>query len=332
MKRNLWAVLLMALLLSACGGSSGPTYTLGDLEIPALPTEEEPKMDVYGVGDAYVRTYTQFTEVETILPDYVTMLIEEYGFQTVTKALMTCPAPTEYGPEGDIYLGIPLGKGEDEDEEEKKEKDEKDGDDGETKEEKTILLEIVWSPEDCVVVSSIIPGPITETVNTVQVDAAQQYLEGMSPSDLGLSGASMAEYEVFAEDGGALVDGQRCLRFNVYQGSKVEDGSVFMGTYFISMDGKHLYQLDLDTNQVAKLADPELPTEEEDGEAAESSEASQEDAEKDDKDKKDKKEEKKDKKDKKEDKDEKEEKDDKEEDRDKDDEDDAASRMGVHEE
>lgn len=289
MKRKALLVLLAMLFLSACGGSSEPTYTLGeDLEVPALPTEEEPKMDVYGVGDAYVRTYTEFTNVETILPDYVTMLIDEYGLQPVTKALMTCPAPMEYGPEGDIYLGTPTGE----------------------EGEKTILLEIVWSPEDCVVVSSIIPGPITDVENTVQVDTAQQYLEGLSPSDLGLSGASMADYEVFAEDGGALVDGKQCLRFQVYQGSSAaENGNEFMGTYFISMDGQHLYQLDLDTNQVTKLADPNLSTGEEESETPESGEASQEDAEEEDK---------------KEDK-----KDDKAE---KDDADKAASRMGAREE
>lgn len=304
MKRKLFgtALLLTVLLLSACGGGGGATYTLGDLEIPALPTEEEPKMDVYGVGDAYVRTYTQFTEVETILPDYVNQIIEEYGFQMVTKALMTCPVPTEYGPEGDIYLGIPTGE----------------------EGEKTILLEIVWSPENCVVVSSIIPGPITDVENTVQVDTAQQYLEGMSPSDLGLSGASMDAYEVFAEDGGALVDGRQCLRFNVYQGSSAENGNVFMGTYFISMDGQHLYQLDLETNQVTKLADPNLSTGEEgeDGEASESGEGSQEDAEEEKEDKKEDK-----KKEKKDDKDDK--KDDKDE---KDDADESESRMGAREE
>lgn len=299
------AALLAALLLSACGGgSSGPTYTLGDLEIPALPTEEEPKVDVYGVGDAYVRTYTEFTNVETILPDYVTMLTEEYGLQTVTKALMTCPAPMEYGPEGDIYLGAPTGE----------------------EGEKTLLLEILWNPEECSVVSSIIPGTITDTVNTVQVDTAQQYIEGLSPGDLGLSGASMDAYEVFAGDGGALVDGKQCMRFSVYQASGTENGSVYMGTYLISMDGQHLYQLDLDTNRVTKLADPNLSTGEEEG--GEGTQADTEAEEQDDK--KDKNEDKE--ADKKAQKDAKDAKDEKEAKAEQDDAGDAVSRMGAREE
>lgn len=243
MKRRTIAAffLVLCLVLAGCGGKSDATYALGDMEIPALPTDEEPKMDMYGNRDAFVRTYTEFTSVETILPDYVEQLINEYDFQMVTKALKTCEPPAEYGTEGDIYLGYPTGE----------------------EGEKTILLEIVWDPESCEVVSSIIPGPITEgrtSSNTVSYEAARDYMRSVDPGVLGLSGTSMSAYEVFAADGSILVNGQQCMCFNIYEGKDdASSGNQFQGVYLMSVDGQHLYRLDLDTNQVEAIDAPNLP-------------------------------------------------------------------------
>ena len=70
-----------------------------------------------------------------------------------------------------------------------------------------------------------------------------------TPALLGLSGASMEEYEVYAEEGLVLVDSSPCLQLNVYSSTPRQ----YRGCYLMTVDGAHLYQLDRDVSQVTEL-------------------------------------------------------------------------------
>ncbi len=212
------AILLTALLLflPACGGEAedAPRYVVAGEEFPALPTEEEPELEVYGTGDAVTRTYTQFTDTK----------------QVVTETLGPQNLPSEYGAGGEIYLGR-----------------------GAEEPNKTILFELVWTPESCIVISSLIPASIPENATDVMgVDETLAYVEGLSPSDLGLEGGSMDEYEVFAQDSVVLVNGLRCFQLDIYSQGGEQGGSALAGSFLMSYSGQ-LYRLDRLTNEIQRL-------------------------------------------------------------------------------
>lgn len=228
------AILLTALLLflPACGGEAedAPRYVVAGEEFPALPTEEEPELEVYGTGDAVTRTYTQFTDTKQVVSDYVALMTGEHGFQVVTETLLPQNLPSEYGAEGEIYLGR-----------------------GAEEPNKTILFELVWTPESCIVISSLIPASIPENATDVMgVDETLAYVEGLSPSDLGLEGGSMDEYEVFAQDSVVLVNGLRCFQLDIYSQGGEQGGSALAGSFLMSYSGQ-LYRLDRLTNEIQRL-------------------------------------------------------------------------------
>ena len=87
------------------------------------------------------------------------------------------------------------------------------------------------------------------SVQALTVSEAIQRLKSCTPALLGLSGASMEEYEVYAEEGLVLVDSSPCLQLNVYSSTPRQ----YRGCYLMTVDGAHLYQLDRDASQVTEL-------------------------------------------------------------------------------
>ena len=70
------------------------------------------------------------------------------------------------------------------------------------------------------------------------------YLYSLPPEQLGLTGSSMREYHIYAQDGAVIVDGVPCKQFNVYLVRPPENTNVIQGCYFLSADRKLLYQMD----------------------------------------------------------------------------------------
>lgn len=82
------------------------------------------------------------------------------------------------------------------------------------------------------------------------LDEHLEQLMSVPPSRLGLDGASMEEYEVYAMVGFVSVDGIDCRRFTIY--SRENPGSI-EGIFLISGDQQHFYELDPETNVVTEL-------------------------------------------------------------------------------
>ena len=76
------------------------------------------------------------------------------------------------------------------------------------------------------------------SVQALTVSEAIQRLKAVLPPFSGSPGASMEEYEVYAEEGLVLVDSSPCLQLNVYSSTPRQ----YRGCYLMTVDGAHLYQ------------------------------------------------------------------------------------------
>ncbi len=113
-----------------------------------------------------------------------------------------------------------------------------------------LTVRITWSEGQCVVTADEEEGMVTSppreptsgNSGSLSVRGAQARLEAMTPEELGLSGESMEEYNVFPIDGVEMVDGVACITLYVYSDGG-EGGNEFMGSYLMSIDGAHLYRV-----------------------------------------------------------------------------------------
>lgn len=119
-----------------------------------------------------------------------------------------------------------------------------------------LTVRITWSEGQCVVTADEEEGQVTSPPPkpgpgpSITIRGAQERLEAMNPAELGLPGESMAAYEIFARDGVEMVDGVACIRLDVYGG---EIANQFMGSYLMSINGEHLYQIDPVTDIIRVL-------------------------------------------------------------------------------
>lgn len=122
-------------------------------------------------------------------------------------------------------------------------------------------VRITWSPGVCVVTADEEEGKVTSPPpsaaqrpnQSISIWDAEERLEAMNPAQLGLTGASMDEYEVIPMDGTQLVDGNACICMYVYSNDNAAHSNMYMGSYLMSLDGEHLYRLDPNTNEVTEL-------------------------------------------------------------------------------
>ena len=75
----------------------------------------------------------------------------------------------------------------------------------------------------------------------------------MDPADLGLPGDSMDLYEVLPMDGTQMVDGVPAIRLHVYNDNNAAGSNDFMGSYLMTVDGEHLYRVNLETQELTEL-------------------------------------------------------------------------------
>lgn len=228
-------LLATVLLLSGCGGSAPEpprTYDLVENALPALSeliplddgftfeesTDEESGAVTYiydhlSSGGETVEAYVQALENEYDCTVWTDQSTGEADFSTDT---------------GEAKAAQPL-----EDPEE------------------VFLLTITWDESACTVTPSlaqadILPQPEVEPVT---LEEAVSYVQSLSPSYLGLSGASMDEYLIYPQDGAAFLDDQPCLCLNVYLAANHQHE----GSYLLTLPDRQLYALDRETGQATPL-------------------------------------------------------------------------------
>ena len=121
-----------------------------------------------------------------------------------------------------------------------------------------LTVRISWSEGKCVVTADEEEGMVTAppsvpSSESVTMRGAQDRIAAMSPEELGLPGESMDMYEVIAMDGVAMVDGIACIRVHVYTEETEIQGSEFMGSYLMTVNGQHLYRVNPVTDELETL-------------------------------------------------------------------------------
>ena len=110
-------------------------------------------------------------------------------------------------------------------------------------------LDLTWDDTSCTITPSFEEGAtLPEEGVSMTMDDAVNYVRSMPPSALGLTGATMADYDIFCEDGLVLLDGAPCLCMNVYL-----SGS-YQGSFLFSPSSMSLYRLDRSTGDVQPLS------------------------------------------------------------------------------
>lgn len=126
-----------------------------------------------------------------------------------------------------------------------------------------ILLE--WTEEICTVTTDLVDGRVKNPPEPVSpagpmgmsADQMIEYMQSLNPSVLGLEGTTMEGYDLLMQDGSVLIDGIPCVRINAYQISSQTNTYEIGGNYFLSLDGSHLYRLDVASNSVEELDLPQ---------------------------------------------------------------------------
>lgn len=122
-----------------------------------------------------------------------------------------------------------------------------------------LTVRITWSNAEgeCVVTADEAEGKVTSPppeevppTYSIGIRQAENQIRSMTPAELGLSGTSMADYEVFPQDVLEMVDDVAYIRLNIYDSVAPY---AFVGSYLMGVDGEHLYRLDDSTGELVEL-------------------------------------------------------------------------------
>ena len=207
-------------------------YFIGSQSLTAVEAERGVTLnDLYATeSGAFVYTYVGFEVVTESVQNYVTRLIDaENGFKIVDgETFRPASAPDFTQPEGTVSLSKPADN------------------------DKITVIRLDWSDGQCVASISIEDAPVEEKKPTNKNNiglthtGAMDYLKELPPSVLGLEGDSMEAYNIYIMTGFTYVDGEACLRINIYANDASTGTNVHAGTYFMSGNAEHIYRLSED--------------------------------------------------------------------------------------
>jgi len=110
---------------------------------------------------------------------------------------------------------------------------------------KILKMEISWTAADCQITltrpAGEIQPPAVEPMTNLE---AVEYLQGLPPTELGLTGSSMKEYRIYPLEGMVMVNGVACLKMQAYQVDGASHSNRIAGVYLLSGDKTHLYRLE----------------------------------------------------------------------------------------
>ena len=77
---------------------------------------------------------------------------------------------------------------------------------------------------------------------------------GLGHQVLGLSGESMESYRVYSRDGFVKINDQACMRLDVYSYDENQGTNIIAGNFYLSSDGRRLYQFDEVNRKMTELS------------------------------------------------------------------------------
>ncbi len=230
------AALLLAVLLTACGGSQKEeppqVYVLGEDSLPslnALVTLEEDvqfEQSASEDGETITYRYSGITDTAQTAQDYTTALETDYECEIGAAEATGGEADFSAMPGQAVAIRTA------------------------TDPEQVLVLTIQWDETSCSVTPSLAqaadlswsqPEPIT-------LEEAIAYMKSLSPSYLGLTG-SMDEYTVIPQEGIVHLDGTPCLCINIYLAQTHQ----FQHSYLLTLPDMEVYLLDRETGEASRL-------------------------------------------------------------------------------
>lgn len=254
-------------------------FDVGEQTVPApVPLIAANVQAIKAVRVVY--TYVDLTNSGEETANYVSKLVSEGKFFVVDEEFVRTDAPDFTAEEGEVLLAKNLPKPQ-------KTEDkpaEGEGDAAAAAEpaepaateptapaaadeeppDMVLSVRITWKPGTFVIVSDQEEGKVTTpprgpnatSGGSLSLNGGLDYIKGLSPSVLGLSGESMDDYRVYAVDGTVMVNGKPCMRMQVYSRSDSGGTNAFEGIYFLANDGQRLYRLNEDGKGVTELKLP----------------------------------------------------------------------------
>ena len=201
--------------------------------------EEEP-----AVPTAVTYRYEGLSSPGTLASVYTTLMtLDDIGFSQVDEELVRIKEPEALAVEAG---SVRLAKNAPED-------------------GKAMSIQLEWTEELCTVTADLVDGRVKNPPEPVSpmgpmgmsADQIMDYMGTLNPSVLGLEGATMEEYDLLMQDGSVLIDGNPCVRVNAYRIDSETGTNEIGGNYFLSLDGSHLYRLDVASNSVTELDLPQ---------------------------------------------------------------------------
>lgn len=241
--KALLVLFLSLCVLTACG-DKGETeedqemyvvpnaYFIGSETITAVQPEAGLHLSQLTTAEdgSFIYTYAGFEDVCTSVQSYAEMLTgEEHGFYIVDgETFRPAKKPADYTvTDGAVSLA----------------KD--------SENEKITVVRLDWTTGQCVASISIKDKPAPEEPKPQKTKknyglshvGAAEYLQELHPSVLQLEGDSMEEYNIYIRNGFTYVDGQACLRIEIFSSANSAQTNAYMGKYFMSGNGEHIYRL-----------------------------------------------------------------------------------------
>ena len=119
---------------------------------------------------------------------------------------------------------------------------------------------VEWSKDVVTLIPEKVEGALPEPPKPVEMtlSEATSYMRYRIPSLLGVSADEAQSYHIYVEDGKVLINGTPCLRFKICRENPQTGGNESSGDYYLSSDRRHIYRLNVETNEVeeAELSAP----------------------------------------------------------------------------
>lgn len=236
MKGTLWAAALLtaALLLTSCGGKAEPPqeYTLGEDTLPSLTALVEQEgvefEESAGEDDVVTYVYSKLEHSGEAAKTYTETLEKDYDCTIATDS-KTSGAPDFTASSGQALAARAL---EDSDQ--------------------LFLLTIQWEDDACSVTPTLADQdamPQEAEQQLVTMEEVIDLLEKKTPAALNLTGTSMEEYLVYAQEGLVHLDDQAALLLNVYAATDHQ----YRASYLVTVPAMKVYQLNRATGEVTAL-------------------------------------------------------------------------------
>lgn len=198
-------------------------------EEPEEKPEEKPAESAPPVANAF--HYKGLGNAAAVASAYTTLLTDSaVGFYPVDSTLQPAKQPEFDTDAGSVQLVM----------------------EAEEEDDFFYAFRVEWSKDIVTVVPEKVEGALPDPPQPVEMtlSEATSYMRYCIPNLLGVSTDEVKNYRIYVEDGKVLINGTPCLRFKICRENPETGGNENSGDYYLSSDRRHIYRLNVETNEV----------------------------------------------------------------------------------